>query len=413
MAPSFTRVTAGACLLLTGLFAGSSAVALANPDTQDDNGSTSQSANPSPARKSKPAGSIGSTSGQAGKVTASSTGKTLPNRHSSSLSSPDGSSSDTSATESTKGPSANAVANLPGAATAVQAADSVAGSVRQVLPTAASTVPSATPGAMVPVTVPGGVTQAAPLAGVLAPIGNLVESVANALGTGQIIQPIMDVANHLVELSAPVASDVTTRDSRTVHLPTGLPVPNVNAALDAPQPVAVAPSPSLFGINSSTSAHAVAPAPMSPTVMTPQLLSTEANFAASHPSNVSPATPPVAHGWMSGIATQILHGVREALRNVTLTELALAALPGVAGLLFFFATGIGLGHRQAKFGFVMATSGSLRFAVRGPLGVVRSGSVVEVHSRKKARAAEKALAAQAVETPAKDRRHLRAVDSAA
>ena len=117
-------------------------------------------------------------------------------------------------------------------------------------------------------------------------------------------------------------------------------------------------------------------------MITPQLLSNRVTVTPAQPAPAAPAVTAAAPNWLSGVASQIFHGVREALRNVTLTELALAALPGVAGLLFFFGTGIGLGHRQAKFGFALASSGAVRFAVRGPLGVVRSGSTVSVHSRK-------------------------------
>lgn len=73
--------------------------------------------------------------------------------------------------------------------------------------------------------------------------------------------------------------------------------------------------------------------------------------------------------------------VRAALREVTLQELALAALPGLVGMLFFFTTGIGIGHRQAKFGFALESTGALRFAMRGPLGVVRPGGFIAMPAR--------------------------------
>lgn len=415
MVSSVTRVTACACLVLTGLFTGAGAIAQADPDTQGDSGSKSQSANHSPRTSSKPFGSLGGLAGHAGKPTDNS-GKKLPGRHSAAVPSTDSSSTDVN---STKIPTANAIANLPdaipGAATAVQTAESLSGAARQAVQAATTSVPSATGGSLVPLSVPGGAAGAGPLGGVLAPIGNLVENVADALGTSPIIEPFMNVANQLLEgVTVPVSNSVTTRDGRTVHLPAVMPVQPLPERLDGLQPPAVEPSNSLFDINNPAPTRLGAdPAMMSPTVMTPQLLSNQVNFSASQPPAVSPATPPVAHDWISGIASQIFHGVREAFRNVTLAELALAALPGAAGLLFFFATGIGLGHRQAKFGFAMATSGSVRFAVRGPLGVVRTGSIVAVHSRKKAAAKETALVDETAETTPKGRRHLRVVDSAA
>ena len=101
------------------------------------------------------------------------------------------------------------------------------------------------------------------------------------------------------------------------------------------------------------------------------------------PSGATPdAADSVAAGigkWLGDAATTIAREVREALREVTLKDLALAALPGIAGLLFFLATGVGLGHRQARFSFALETSGA-RLAPRGPLGLVGSGSLVRMHS---------------------------------
>lgn len=87
--------------------------------------------------------------------------------------------------------------------------------------------------------------------------------------------------------------------------------------------------------------------------------------------------------WLGDVATTVGREVREALREVTLKQLALAALPGFAGLLLFLATGVGLGHRQARFSFALETSGA-RLAPRGPLGLVSSGSFVQMGSRKPA-----------------------------
>ena len=77
------------------------------------------------------------------------------------------------------------------------------------------------------------------------------------------------------------------------------------------------------------------------------------------------------------------------LRSASLAELAVVALPGLCGLLFFTAAGVGIGHRQAKAGFALQTAGIARFARTGPLGVVRSGSLVVLH-RRTARTARRA-----------------------
>jgi hypothetical protein len=65
----------------------------------------------------------------------------------------------------------------------------------------------------------------------------------------------------------------------------------------------------------------------------------------------------------------------------SLAALAAAALPGVGGLLILNAAGARIGYRQAKFGFAVHTSGIARFARPGPVGVLRSGSLVFVRPR--------------------------------
>ena len=71
----------------------------------------------------------------------------------------------------------------------------------------------------------------------------------------------------------------------------------------------------------------------------------------------------------------------ELLLVASLWALAAAALPGVGGLGILTATGVRVGYRQAKAEFVLPAAGIARFARPGPLGVVRSGSLVVVRPR--------------------------------
>ena len=70
---------------------------------------------------------------------------------------------------------------------------------------------------------------------------------------------------------------------------------------------------------------------------------------------------------------------------LSLWALATGALPGLVGLLVVFGAGARVGYRQAKAGLALKVAGIARFAGPGPLGVVRSGSLIAVH-RKGARA---------------------------
>ena len=77
--------------------------------------------------------------------------------------------------------------------------------------------------------------------------------------------------------------------------------------------------------------------------------------------------------------------LRDALHDlpvaVSVAALAAGALPGVGGLVILTLAGVRIGYRQAKAGFVLRTAGIARFAGPGPLGVVRSGSLVVVRPR--------------------------------
>ena len=57
------------------------------------------------------------------------------------------------------------------------------------------------------------------------------------------------------------------------------------------------------------------------------------------------------------------------------------ALPGIGGLLIISAAGMLVGYRQAKAAFTLRAAGIARFARLGPLGVVRSGSLVALRPR--------------------------------
>jgi hypothetical protein len=96
-------------------------------------------------------------------------------------------------------------------------------------------------------------------------------------------------------------------------------------------------------------------------------------------SGVAPvATDAVASGVMESF---LEHTVSAVLVPASLTALAALALPGLGGLLIICATGMLVGYRQAKAAVALRAVGIARFARRGPLGVVRSGSQIALHYR--------------------------------
>lgn len=407
MSPSFWRVAAGACMVAAGLLAGSGAVALAAPDSNSDSNS-SQSHNPGVNRQS---GTARGNSSNAGTASASRSRVALgaarrsglKDRQPPSVVSSTGPTA--SAVASTAGPTASAVAS---AAQAVnQAVSSATSTVRQTSQTAAAARAS---------TPTVSVTPNTTVSSALAPLTSIVENVSSVVIGPKAAHTLVDAANQFIDgvmtanpNLAPAAPAGPPNNAFPLRMPG---IQRVDPASDLQtlsQPAPMLPGRSLMTVSTGMPTSA---AGTTSGVITPQLLSNQLPVNAStQPANTPTATP-TDPNWFSGIASQIFHGVREALRNVSLTELALAALPGVAGLLFFFATGVGLGRRQAKFGFAMASSGAMRFAVRGPLGVVRNGSSVAVHSRKKT-ALSKAIASSPTDDRPPRGRHLRLIDRVA
>jgi len=75
------------------------------------------------------------------------------------------------------------------------------------------------------------------------------------------------------------------------------------------------------------------------------------------------------------------HVVGAVLAPLSLLVLALMASPGLAGLALLGAAGTFVGYRQARAASVLRAVGIARFVKAGPLGVVRSGGLVAVHTR--------------------------------
>ena len=115
----------------------------------------------------------------------------------------------------------------------------------------------------------------------------------------------------------------------------------------------------------------------------------------------APATP-VSVQWVAPVTTAPLgvsgltasgapesfldRAVSTLLVPISIATLAAVALPGVGGLLVICALGIRIGYRQAKAGWAIRVAGIARFAGSGPMGVVRSGSMIALHTTRPAAA---------------------------
>ncbi|KUI44316.1 hypothetical protein AU198_16905 [Mycobacterium sp. GA-1199] len=168
-----------------------------------------------------------------------------------------------------------------------------------------------------------------------------------------------------------------TLAARKVNVPTGGTLVGPHPG-EATLPVAPAGSGSLFGT--------MAPRPAQGKVTT---TGTVQPLAVSGTVPLSTAAAPAS-------AKSIFEHVIEAvLVPASLTALAAVALPGVGALLIVAAAGIRVGYRQAKAAVALRASGIARFAGPGPLGVVRSGSMVALRQRARGPRTKRAVCPEA------------------
>ena len=117
-------------------------------------------------------------------------------------------------------------------------------------------------------------------------------------------------------------------------------------------------------------------------VTAPVVLGGIAATGLSQDLSLSGTAPMVTEGAGPATALSFLeHTVRAVLAPASLSALAAIALPGIGGLLIVCAAGMRVGYRQAKAVLAVRSTGIARFIRQGPLGVVRSGSLVALHPR--------------------------------
>jgi hypothetical protein len=99
-------------------------------------------------------------------------------------------------------------------------------------------------------------------------------------------------------------------------------------------------------------------------------------------SSLPGIAPPAPNGAIpTALRSFVPHSLSDLPRAASLWALAAVALPGLGGLVILTLAGVRIGYRQAKAGSAVRTAGIARFARPGPLGVVRSGSLVVLRPR--------------------------------
>jgi hypothetical protein len=155
---------------------------------------------------------------------------------------------------------------------------------------------------------------------------------------------------------------------------------SVSAGLIAPTPASTAPP--LTPVPPVPPASPVASVPLLGHVSAPAALGGMATVGLSANMSLTGTAPIAVDSALPTTALSLLeHTVKAVLAPASLSALAAFALPGVGGLLIICAAGMRFGYRQAKAALAVRTTGISRFGRQGPLGVVRSGSLIAVHPR--------------------------------
>jgi hypothetical protein len=395
------RVAAGVCVLTTGLLIGSAGGAIAAADT-DSTGSTSTQSQAT----EDPSQSVSPANAPTGTVTATPPKSTPPTlrdiiRKLQSLGKPR---QRPVVVEATTDPvtTGTETAKTDKKDTEVAAATSdTAGSDSNTVATDSNGTTPATNVSSSNSDVPASSTELAPpLATVVAPVTNAVATVAAvALSVPGVVMslptsttPVADVVTLVQEMLTAVNDVVAAVAQVPTDLYSLLGVAAANATVihDGVDGAA--------GL--SAAAGAALPPPMSPVpaqvlpvsgiqdpsglgnVTAPTLLGGIAAAGLSQDLSTSGTAPLATEGAGPTSALSFLeHTVRAVLAPASLSALAAIALPGIGGLLIVCAAGMRVGYRQAKAVLAVRSTGIARFTRQGPLGVVRTGSLVALHSR--------------------------------
>ena len=384
MIPSHLRFAAGVCVLAAGLLMGApgAAVSFAKPPSSDSTAQSDGSTNASDPQPStggkkakkakKTSGGTDATKGEPDSSQQPSTGTT------SQTNAPGG----TDATDKTTDSGTGATTSGTGATPVIASSTSEAGAA----------APNVEPAMTVP--------------DVVAPVPTLVASVSDGIAWAQdMLTSVFGTVVPLTQLQSDLYSFLMGIDGAAPVVEVGgFAGAGLSAAGDAsvasqwplmPPPAAIqgvpvagnaagvaqlgAMAPFAFGaIQLGRNASLPGMAPLVPNHAIPM---GEQVFGYARNELLPPASPSaLAAGALTGAAGLAILTAAGVL-PLSLAALARIALPGAGGLITLTAAGVRIGYRQAKASFAFRAAGIAGFARPGPLGVVRSGSLVVVRPR--------------------------------
>jgi hypothetical protein len=224
----------------------------------------------------------------------------------------------------------------------------------------------------------------APAAGaVTAGVQSLVAPMADGLATG-LIAPIPDVLTSIRAILTSTADAFVPVTQVPSDLASMFGFPDVQPAsgrvsADIRGPSATLPTP-LQTVRPPTGGHgAISASDGAGETVTATATATSMSGATSaivgaSSLNARARTAPAAA--MSDGLQAFFRSYGSLVIAASLSAMVAAALPGLVAFLIPTAAGMGVGYRQAKAGIALRAPGMARFAGSGPVGIVRSGSLV-------------------------------------
>ena len=243
--------------------------------------------------------------------------------------------------------------------------------------------------------VPPATNPLAPVSTAVEPVTNAVATLLNVIGSvpGVLMAlptsptPITDVITIIQQMLTSVNNVVVTLAQLPASLYSLFSLPAVTATstvgggvnLDASAPVlATRASQSLEVAPIFLAGGMALPANIAPFETLGDIATTGLTNELPASGIASPAQNAIVQ---SGLGSFLEHTVRALFVPASLSALAAVALPGVGGLLIICALGVRVGYRQAKALLAVRRAGIACFAGPGPLGVVRSGSLIALRPR--------------------------------
>jgi hypothetical protein len=273
--------------------------------------------------------------------------------------------SDSNAVEPKPNVTASVPRGLPAAFDRAEAVSKVIDPVANAVVTVAA-VAQAVPGVLAALP-----TSTTPIADVIASLQTMLTMVGDAVIPLATQLPSDLFTLLVVPGDAPAATGVLGRSYAAGSFTTV-----VAPAPRPPLPPAALPTPDLSG--GPLLGDGAAPV----TVADIEIAALSRDFSVSGAETLAPesASP-------TGVMSFLEHTIKAILVPASLSALAALALPGVAGLLIACGAGMRIGYRQAKAAMTARKSGIARFAGTGPLGVVRSGSLIALRRPRASRGA--------------------------